>query len=114
VTVSGEESLEKTALHQLHVESGGRMVDFAGWHLPVQYSGVMEEHRAVRSKAGLFDVSHMGEVTVRGPQALDYLQHVTCNDVSRLAPGRAQYTALTTPEGGFVDDLLIYMLGEQD
>ena len=75
--MSGGESLQKTALHKLHVDAGGRMVSFAGWHLPVQYSGVMDEHRAVRNKAGLFDVSHMGEVAVRGPQALDYLQHMT-------------------------------------
>ena len=90
------------------------MVDFAGWNLPVQFSGVIEEHTAVRSAVGLFDVSHMGELSVRGPAALAFLQHVTCNDVARLAPGRAQYTALTTREGTFVDDLLVYMLNESD
>ncbi len=90
------------------------MVDFAGWHMPVQYIGVIDEHNAVRTRAGLFDVSHMGEVAVRGPQALDYLQMVTCNDVSVLKSGRAQYTALTMPNGAFVDDLLIYMLGESE
>jgi len=90
------------------------MVDFAGWNLPVQFSGVIEEHTAVRSAVGMFDVSHMGEVSVRGAAALAFLQYVTCNDVARLRPGRAQYTALTTPEGTFVDDLLVYMLNESD
>jgi aminomethyltransferase len=104
----------KTPLHALHVAAGARMVDFAGWDMPVQYSGVIDEHLAVRTRAGLFDVSHMGEVAVRGPQALSLLQGVTTNDVSRLQPGRAQYSALTTPQGTFVDDLLVYMLGESD
>jgi aminomethyltransferase len=90
------------------------MVAFAGWQLPVQYSGVIDEHRAVRGGAGLFDVSHMGEARVRGAGALDFLQHVTCNDVSRLRPGRAHYSGLTNPAGAFVDDLLVYRLDEQD
>lgn len=89
------------------------MIGFAGWHLPVQFSGVIQEHEAVRSGAGLFDVSHMGEASVHGAQAEAFLQRMTCNDLAGLAPGRAQYTALTTPEGTFVDDLLIYRL-EQD
>jgi aminomethyltransferase len=86
------------------------MVGFAGWHLPLQFSGVLDEHRAVRERVGLFDVSHMGEAAVRGKGALEFLQRVTCNDLSPLAPGRAQYTALTTLEGTFVDDLLVYVL----
>jgi aminomethyltransferase len=90
------------------------MVAFAGWQLPIQYSGVIEEHNTVRTKVGLFDVSHMGEVSVRGGQALEFLQHVTCNNVARLVPGRAQYTGLLTPDGCFVDDLLIYQLGADD
>ena len=90
------------------------MVEFAGWDMPVQYTGVIDEHIAVRTRAGLFDVSHMGEVEVRGPESLAYLQYVTSNDVSRLAPGRIQYSALTTPEGTFVDDLLVHKLGEDD
>ena len=90
------------------------MVDFAGWLLPVQFSGLIEEHTAVRERAGLFDVSHMGELAVRGRDALAFLQHVTCNDVARLAAGRAQYTALTTEQGTFVDDLLIYCRGDGD
>jgi aminomethyltransferase len=84
------------------------MVDFAGWHMPVQYQGVLDEHLAVRTRAGLFDVSHMGEVEVKGPKALDAMQNLTCNDVSRLSPGQAQYTALTTEKGTFVDDVIIY------
>jgi aminomethyltransferase len=94
--------------------AGARMVDFAGWRMPVQYRGIVEEHLAVRTRAGLFDVSHMGEVGVRGPQALAFLQHVTCNDVARLAPRRVQYNALTTPQGTFVDDLLVYRLGAEE
>jgi aminomethyltransferase len=80
--------------------------------MPVQYTGVIDEHMAVRTRAGLFDVSHMGEVEVKGPESLAYLQHVTCNDVSRLAPGRIQYSAITTPEGTFVDDLLVMKMAE--
>ena len=79
-----------------------------------EFAGVIEEHRAVRGAAGLFDVSHMGQVHVRGAGALDYLQYVTCNNVAKLKPGRAHYTALTTPAGTFVDDLLIYRLDEQE
>jgi aminomethyltransferase len=90
------------------------MVPFAGWDLPVQYSGVMEEHRAVRSAAGLFDVSHMGEVRVAGAGAEEFLQHLTPNDVSRLAPGRAHYSALLTPAGTYVDDLLVYRLAADE
>jgi aminomethyltransferase len=102
--------LRRTPLHDLHVAAGARMVEFAGWEMPVQYTGVVDEHVAVRQRAGLFDVSHMGEAVVRGRDALALLQRLTCNDVARLAPGRAQYNALTTPRGTFVDDVLIYML----
>ncbi len=105
-------STRKTPLHETHVAAGARMVDFSGWSMPVQYSGVIAEHLAVRTAAGLFDVSHMGEAEVRGAGALEFLQFVTCNDVARLKPGRAHYTALTTPQGTVVDDLLIYMRGE--
>jgi len=104
----------RTPLHDVHVSAGGRLVEFAGWSMPVQYEGVLAEHTAVRTRAGLFDVSHMGQAAIRGPGALQFLQRVTCNDVSRLAPGRAHYNALTTPGGAFVDDLLVYMLGPGD
>jgi aminomethyltransferase len=86
------------------------MVDFAGWDMPVQYRGVVEEHLAVRTHAGLFDVSHMGEVEIRGPRALEATQLLTCNDASRLAPGQAQYTAFTTERGAFVDDIIVYCM----
>jgi aminomethyltransferase len=90
------------------------MIPFAGWDMPVQYTSVVSEHLAVRERAGMFDVSHMGEIRIRGKEALPFVQHVTSNDAAKLVPGRAQYTALTTPEGTFVDDLLVYMLGEGD
>ncbi len=109
-----ELDVKKTPLNRAHREAGGRMVSFSGWDLPVQYTGVLDEHLAVRTRAGLFDVSHMGEVDVIGRDALAFLQHVTCNDVSRLSPGRIQYSALTTPEGTFVDDLLVYQRGDDD
>ncbi len=86
------------------------MIEFFGWEMPVEYSGVIEEHMAVRQKAGLFDVSHMGEIVISGNQALEFVQHLTPNNADRLTPGKAQYSALTTPEGTFVDDLLVYCL----
>src|SRR4029078_11174651 len=100
-----EGPLKKTPLNELHKSLGGKMVDFGGWELPVQFSGIMEEHQAVRERAGLFDVSDMGEVFVRGPQALELLQSMTCNDVSKLEDGRCQYNALLYPNAGFVDDI---------
>ncbi len=90
------------------------MVDFAGWEMPIQFAGILEEHAAVRERAGLFDVSHMGEVRLRGVDALPTLQRLTVNDASLIGPGRAQYTAMTTPEGGMIDDLLVYCLGPEE
>ncbi len=106
--------IKETPLRAAHEAAGARMVEFAGWRMPVQYSGVIDEHLAVRKRAGLFDVSHMGELRVGGPQALDLVQHLTPNNAAKLPPGRAQYSALTTPAGTFVDDLLVYRLGEQE
>ncbi len=100
--------LKKTALNAIHRQLGARMVDFAGWDMPVQYAGPMPEHLAVRTKAGIFDVSHMGEIEVLGANAEATLQKLTCNDVSRIAVSQCQYTALTSPQGTFIDDLLIY------
>jgi aminomethyltransferase len=97
-----------TPLNHLVREMGARLVDFAGWEMPVQFSSVLEEHKAVRGAAGLFDVSHMGEIEIHGPGALPLIQRLTCNDASRLAPGQAQYSALTTEKGTFVDDILVY------
>jgi aminomethyltransferase len=93
-----------------HKAHGARMIEFFGWEMPVEYSGVIEEHLAVRTRAGLFDVSHMGEIIVEGPDALAFVQHLTPNDAGRLGINQAQYTALTTPEGTFVDDMLVYCL----
>ena len=108
------QSLKRTPLYDCHREAGGKMVDFAGWEMPVQYAGVIEEHRAVRTAAGLFDVSHMGEVRVRGAGAEAFLQRLTPNDVSKLVPGRAHYSGLLTEQGTYVDDLLIYRLAAED
>ncbi len=106
--------LKKTPLNAVEHELGGKMVDFGGWELPVQFSGILEEHAAVREHVGLFDVSHMGEVTVKGPEALVLLQRATCNDVSKLENGRAQYNGLLYPTAGFVDDILIYQNAPDD
>jgi len=100
--------LKRTPLYALHKELGARMVDFGGWEMPVQYAGILEEHRAVRERVGLFDVSHMGELDVEGPDALDALQALTPNDVSKLEDGRIHYSAFLTERGTFVDDLLVY------
>ena len=91
---------------------GAKMVDFGGWDMPVEYKGVLDEHRAVRERVGLFDVSHMGEIEVRGPQALDLVQYVTVNDASKLKLGQAQYSALLYGHGGFVDDILVHKVAD--
>ncbi len=104
-------SLLRTPLYEKHVELGGKLVDFAGWEMPVTYEGVREEHSAVRTHAGMFDVSHMGEVEVEGPGALAFLQRVLSNDVAAIALGDAQYSCLCNEEGGVLDDLFAYRLG---
>jgi aminomethyltransferase len=104
------QTLRRTPLHDRHVELGARMVPFAGWEMPVQYEGVIPEHLAVRRDAGVFDVSHMGELEIEGPTARDLLQGMLSNDIDRLEPGTAQYTLLTTETGGIVDDLIAYRL----
>ena len=104
-------TLLHTPLHDRHVELGARMVPFAGWEMPVQYEGVIPEHRAVRTDAGVFDVSHMGELEVEGPHAHDLLQRALSNDLDRLEPGQAQYTLLTNEDGGIIDDLIVYRVG---
>src|ERR1700755_3559007 len=104
------QTLRRTPLHDRHVALGARMVPFAGWEMPVQYEGVIPEHRAVRSDAGAFDVSHMGELFVEGPRAREFLQGVLSNDVEKLEPALAQYTLLTNERGGIVDDLIVYEL----
>jgi aminomethyltransferase len=105
-------ALKKTPLNARHRALGARMVEFGGWDMPVEYSGIVDEHQAVRTRAGLFDVSHMGEIEIAGRDALAAVQHITTNDASRLAIGQAQYSALPTPEGTFVDDVLTYRLAD--
>jgi aminomethyltransferase len=106
--------LQRTPLRDFHAAHGARLVDFAGWEMPVQYRSILEEHKAVRRAAGLFDVSHMGEVDVRGPEAGKFLNHLVTNDVTKLFPGRILYSPMCYPTGGVVDDLLVYMKGEND
>ncbi|MGD8377630.1 MAG: glycine cleavage system aminomethyltransferase GcvT, partial [Acidobacteriota bacterium] len=106
--MSDRQDLRRTPLFELHREAGARLVPFAGWEMPLQYSGVVEEHLAVRSRAGLFDVSHMGQVEVTGDGGQALLQGLTPNDVSRLAPGQAQYSALLNEKAGMLDDIIIY------
>ena len=107
-------NLKSTPLRDFHVAHGARMVDFAGWEMPVQYRSILEEHKTVRRAAGLFDVSHMGEVDVRGPEAARFLNHLVTNDAARLFPGRVLYSPMCYPTGGVVDDLLIYLRGPED
>jgi aminomethyltransferase len=106
--------LLRTPLHGVYKEYGGKTIDFGGWDLPVQFSSIKEEHEAVRTAAGLFDVSHMGEIEVKGLEALTYLQKMMTNDVSKLKDGGAQYTAMCYDNGGTVDDLLVYRKAEND
>jgi aminomethyltransferase len=107
-------SLKRTPLYDEHIALGGKIVPFAGYEMPVQYpDGITAEHKAVRQAAGLFDVSHMGEFLVRGPQAADLLQHVTVNDVSKIAVGQAQYSAMCRDSGGVIDDLLVYRFDDR-
>ena len=107
------QTLLRTPLHDRHVALGARMVPFAGWEMPVQYAGVIAEHRAVRTDWGVFDVSHMGELEVEGPRATALLQGLLSNDLERIAPGGAQYTLLTNERGGIVDDLIAYRVEPQ-
>ncbi len=105
--------LQKTSLNSVHRSLGAKMAEFGGWDMPIEYSGIIQEHLAVRNEAGLFDISHMGEILVEGPQSMSLVQTVTSNDVSRLQDGQVQYTALLYPEGTFVDDVLVHRMSEQ-
>jgi len=112
-------ALRKTALNAVHRALGAKMVEFGGWDMPVEYPaaigcGIVSEHMAVRTSAGIFDVSHMGDIRLTGPQALQAVQHISMNDASRLAIGQAQYSALLYPQGTFVDDVIVHRLGEDD
>jgi len=105
-------TLRRTPLYETHKKYGGRIVDFHGWELPVQYEGILKEHQAVRSAVGLFDVSHMGQIWARGPQTLDFLQKTNTNDISRILPGQAIYSHLPNGAGGVVDDLIVSCFGK--
>jgi aminomethyltransferase len=106
--------MKQLVLSEIHQSLGGKMVEFAGYYMPIQYEGVKAEHHTVRNEVGVFDVSHMGEVFVSGENALDFLQYITTNDVCKLKPGKIQYTCLPNADGGIVDDFLLYMIGENN
>jgi len=110
---SARMGLKRTALNGLHKSLGAKMVEFGGWEMPVEYSGIIQEHLAVRRAAGLFDVSHMGEIEISGPHALSLLQHITSNDASRLKDFQAQYSALMHPKGSAVDDCVVHRLAQE-
>jgi aminomethyltransferase len=104
----------KTALYNQHKACGAKVIEFGGWLMPVSYTSVLTEHKAVREKCGIFDVSHMGEVTIKGPQAEAFVQHITMNDAAKLKPGQGQYSALLNESGGMIDDLIVYRLGAEE
>jgi aminomethyltransferase len=106
--------LKKTPLYEKHVALGAKLIDFGGWMMPLQYSGILEEHRSVRTTAGLFDVSHMGEILVKGPEAAEFIQKMITNDISRLHSFQILYSPMCYPSGGIVDDVLIYKLNAQE
>ncbi|HEY7751659.1 MAG TPA: glycine cleavage system aminomethyltransferase GcvT [Ignavibacteriaceae bacterium] len=106
--------MKKTTLNNIHHRLGAKMVEFAGYEMPIQYSSIIAEHKAVRNTVGVFDVSHMGEVFISGEKAVDFVQHITVNDASKLFPGRVQYSAMCYPDGGIVDDLLVYRISENE
>src|ERR1700687_602428 len=105
-------ALKTPPLHSAHRRLGGKMIDFGGWDMPVQYSGILEEHHAVRNAVGIFDVSHMGEIEVHGPEALNLVESVTTNAASKLTVGQAQYSGLLYEHGGFVDDILVHKVDD--
>lgn len=112
--MSAPENLRQTPLHAVHVEMGARMVPFAGWNMPVQYTGIVEEHKAVRQSVGVFDISHMGQFIVSGKGAEAFLNRVLTNNIAKLAPGQGQYTLLLNAQGGVIDDLIAYRTSERE
>src|SRR5208282_6156268 len=105
--------LRRTPLHSLQKKMGARLVDFHGWELPIQFTSILNEHQAVRSRCGLFDVSHMGQIWVRGPQALDFLQKINSNDIRLAGPGKAVYSHILNERGGVVDDVIVGCLAPE-
>lgn len=112
MTIPATAELRKTALNSRHRQLGAKMVNFGGWEMPLEYSGILAEHEAVRTRAGLFDVSHMGEIEIRGAQALDLVQQVSCNNAAKLVVGQAHYSGLMTERGTFADDLLVHKISD--
>jgi aminomethyltransferase len=112
--MSDPATLKKTALFDAHQKLGARLVDFGGWHMPVQYAGIIEEHKAVREAAGIFDISHMGEFFIRDRTGLEVLNRLLTNDVAKLAVGQGQYTLMLNEQGGVIDDLIVYRTGEEE
>src|SRR6202041_4028571 len=112
VTTPAIAEIRKTALNAVHRRLNARMVNFGGWDMPLEYSGIMAEHQAVRTRAGLFDVSHMGELEIKGPDALKLVQLVSCNNAAKLAVGQAHYSGLMTSRGTFADDLLVHKISD--
>ncbi|MFW5686708.1 MAG: glycine cleavage system aminomethyltransferase GcvT, partial [Halanaerobium sp.] len=106
--------MDKTPLNQIHKDLGAKMTDFGGWEMPVEYTGIIAEHKAVRNQCGLFDVSHMGEILVRGKDAAKSLQKIITNDIQKLEPGKIIYTPICKEDGGIIDDLLVYCLRENE
>lgn len=106
--------MKKTKFYNIHEKLGAKIVEFAGFYMPVQYSSIIAEHKVVRNTVGVFDVSHMGEAFISGEKALEFIQHITINDASKLTPGRVQYSAMCYPDGGIVDDLLVYKLSNNN
>ncbi len=106
-------NLRRTPLYDEHVKSKAKIVDFAGWEMPIQYKGIIEEHDTVRNHVGIFDVSHMGEIEISGPRAFEFCQTIACNDASQLKPGKIQYSAILNEQGGVIDDCTLYQLAEQ-
>ena len=114
MATSAAAALRKTALNAMHRRMGAKMVDFGGWDMPVEYSGLIAEHMAVRTGVGVFDVSHMGDIQLRGPGSLDAVQHITMNDASKLQEGQAHYSAMLYPQGTFVDDVIVHKFSPND
>ncbi|MFH0733295.1 MAG: glycine cleavage system aminomethyltransferase GcvT [bacterium] len=106
--------MEKTRFYEIHKKLGAKIVEFAGFEMPVQYNSIINEHKVVRNKVGVFDVSHMGEIFIKGDNALDFVQHITINDASLLVDGRVQYSAMLYPDAGIVDDLLVYKVNDKE
>jgi len=106
--------MKRTKFYEIHKKLNAKLVEFAGYEMPIQYSSIIQEHKAVRTSVGVFDVSHMGEIFIKGPKAFDFVQYITINDASKLFPGRVQYSAMCYEDGGIVDDLLVYKISDQE